>query len=456
MSNPFLQLDEHGERDIETAIMLEKAVVMDIGKAVAYTDGNRVFINTDDNLFNILPAYDHNFLKWLLWHERYHMELRHHSRYFAYLEELSNSECLDKFHLTKDEVNIIMDILVHDSLSRLFPELVETAVQNLSQMRNRNSLGYTFKTDTLEEMLDEYRKYKEDNESEQEGGKGEPEESEDGEGESEETTEGDSDKDTEEEEKKDTKAKGDGKKAHEEGGDDEDKSKPSKPEDGAPKEDPEAEKPETGEHDKTDWTKLEEIDTREFIREYEGDQYVEQVNRLKRKKINLGRLTETLNGLATTTRRRTYQMPSTIQLGNGVILKGRVPGRAKLYLCFDASGSMGEELDTFKHIISKSIPQAMSTPCEWFTSRYGKGTFKDIMPVHAMNGFSDDGDRTIELCFKAEQQGYTPIGVTDGGGQISWSKDMIKQLKRTVLVGSNEQWLRAVQKINPQIQVISL
>ena len=453
MSNPFLQLNEHGERDIETAIMLEKAIIMDIGKAVAYTDGNRVFVNTDDNLFNILPAYDHNFLKWLLWHERYHMELKHHNRYFAYLKELDESECLDEFHLTKDEVNIIMDILVHDSLSRLFPELVETAMNNLSQMRNRNSLNYTFKTETLEEMLEEYRKHKEGSDNEQEKGEGEPtEESEGGEDEKESTEESEE----ETEDKKESKDKGDGKAGHEEGGDDKSKGKKDRPEDGAPKKDPDAKKPDTGEHDKTDWTKLKDIDTREFIEKSEGDEYAKQVEKLRQKKLNLGKLTETLNSLATTTRKRTYQMPSTIQVGHGVILKGRMPGRASLYLCFDASGSMGEELDTFKRIISKSIPQAMSTPCEWFTRTYSKGTFADIMKVHAMSGFYDDGDRTIELCFKAEQKGYSPIGVTDGGGQISWSIDMIKQLKRTVLVGQNKDWLEEVQKINPKIQIISL
>lgn len=455
MANPFLELNARGERDIETAIMLEKAIIMDIGKAVAYTDGNRVFVNTDDNLFSILPAYNHDFLKWLLWHERFHMELRHHNRYFAYLNELNEADCLDEFHLTKDEVNIIMDILVHDSLSKMFPELVDIAMQNLSQMRNRNSLGYTFTTDTLEEMLEEYRKYK-GGESEHESGKGEPEESEDGEGEESEEMTGDSEDDTKEEEKKESKDKGDGKKAHAEGGDSKKEESPSKPEDGEPKKNPDAEKPATGEHDKTDWSKLEDIDTKEFIQEWEGDRYVEQVNELKRRKINLGRLTETLNGLTTTTRRRTYAMPSTIQLDNGAILKGRVPGRAQLYLCFDASGSMGEELQTFKQIISKSIPQAMNTPCEWFTSRYSKGTFKDIMKVYATNGFSDDGDRTIELCYKAEQKGYSPIGVTDGGGQISWSVDMIKQLRRTVLVGQNKRWLDEVKRINPKIQTIAL
>lgn len=157
MANPFLNNDC---RDVETAIMLEQAFVHDIGKAVAYTDGDRVFINTEDNLFDLLPAYDNNMLKWLLWHERYHKELRHHNRFFRYLKELSEQDTEDEFHVTKEEVNIIMDILVHDSLAKLFPDLVETAVNNLAQMRNRNSLEYTFKTFTLEKMLEEYAKHK--------------------------------------------------------------------------------------------------------------------------------------------------------------------------------------------------------------------------------------------------------------------------------------------------------
>ena len=149
MVNPFLSSTHY---DTETAIMLERAYVTDIGNAVAYTDGDRIFLNTQDNLFRILPAYDDNMLKWLLWHERYHKELRHHNRFFKYLQELDGRDTMDKFKVTKEEVNIIMDILVHDSLAKLFPELVETAVNNLAQMRNRNSLSYTFKTYTLEEM----------------------------------------------------------------------------------------------------------------------------------------------------------------------------------------------------------------------------------------------------------------------------------------------------------------
>ena len=222
------------------------------------------------------------------------------------------------------------------------------------------------------------------------------------------------------------------------------------------------------EHDKTDWSKLDNIDSKEFIETSEGDKYVEQINRLKRKKFKLGKLTQTLNGLATTTKQRSYAMPSTIHVGKGVLLKGRTPGKTNLYLCFDASGSMGREMETFKEIISKSIPQAMDVPTAWFsgygekvprdpTGRnrdYYKAKFKDFMCVYADSGYNDDGDRTIELCYKAEQLGYSPIGVTDGGGQISWSKDMLKQLKRTVFVGQNKWWLEEAQRINPKVQIL--
>ena len=464
MSNVFLNNDS---RDVETAILLEKAYQHDIGKAVAYTDGNRVFINTDDNLFNILPAYDHNMLKWLLWHEDYHKQLRHHNRFFKYLHELSEEDTMDEFHVTKEEVNIIMDILVHDSLCKLFPELIETAVNNLAQMRNRNSLRYTFKSYTLEEMLDEYSKHKH---GEDEEGTG------DGEGE-------ETDEDSESKSKgkgkvkaKDTKSEGD--KSEEETADGEGGDSHTTPSGKSKDKEPEikdtsAPEPES-EHDKTDWSKLDDIDSKEFIESDEADEYVYQINELKKKKFRLGKLTQTLNGLATTTKQRSYAMPSTIHVGKGVLLKGRTPGKTNLYLCFDASGSMGSEMETFKEIISKSIPQAMDVPTTWFSghpgngwdsikhledkdarnSDYYKGQFKDFMQMRASSGYNDDGDRTIELCLKAEKQGYSPIGVTDGGGQISWSRDMIKQLQRTILVGPRENWLKAVQKINPKIQVL--
>ena len=459
MSNVFLNNDS---RDVETAILLEKAYQHDIGKAVAYTDGNRVFINTDDNLFNILPAYDHNMLKWLLWHEDYHKQLRHHNRFFKYLNELSEEDTMDEFHVTKEEVNIIMDILVHDSLCKLFPELIETALTNLAQMRNRNSLGYTFKTYTLEEMLDEYSKHKHGDEGTGDGEGEGKETDEDGEGKGKGKAKDTKPKDGKPEEESDKTETADG-----EGGDSH--TIPSgKSEDKDPEiKDTPAPEPES-EHDKTDWSKLDDIDSKEFIEEGEADEYVYQINELKKKKFRLGKLTQTLNGLATTTRQRSYAMPSTIHVGKGVLLKGRTPGKTNLYLCFDASGSMGSEMETFKEIISKSIPQAMDVPTAWFSGAceriprdpegrsydYYKGKFKDFMPVYANSGYDDDGDRTIELCLKAEKQGYSPIGVTDGGGQISWSKDMIKQLRRTILVGQREGWLKAVQKINPKIQII--
>ena len=480
MANPFLNSDN---RDVETAIMLEQAYQHDIGNAVAYTDGDRIFINTDDNLFNILPAYDHNMLKWLLWHERYHKELSHHNRFFKYLHELDETKTMDKFQVTKQEVNIIMDILVHDSLIKLFPELVETAVNNLAQIRNRNSLGYTFKTFTLEEMLDEYKEFKRNPDKEGKGdGKGEEgeegEETEESKGESKSDDPAESkdksdkkpSKDDKGKDSKEDKPKGHGKGGH--GGD-----MPSgKSEDKEPeiKDTPAPEPEPESEHDKTDWSKLDNIDSKEFIESDEADRYVYQINELKKKKFRLGKLTQTLNGLATTTRQRSYAMPSTIHVGKGVLLKGRTPGKTNLYLCFDASGSMDSEMETFKEIISKSIPQAMSVPTTWFSgyprdgwhsighledkdgrnSDYYKGQFKDFMQISASNGYDNDGDRTIEMCWKAEQAGYSPIGVTDGGGQISWSRDMIKQLQRTILVGQRESWLKAVQKINPKIQII--
>lgn len=467
MANPFLNSDN---RDVETAIMLEQAFQHDIGNAVAYTDGDRIFINTDDNLYKILPAYDNNMLKWLLWHERYHKELRHHNRFFRYLRELDEEDTIDEFQVTKEEVNIIMDILVHDSLMKLFPELVETAINNLAQLRNRNSLGYTFKTHTLEEMLDEYSKYKHGDEGDGTG---------DGEGE--ETDEDSESKGKGKGKAKDTKSEGDKSEeksksdktetADGEGGDSH--TTPSgKSEDKEPeiKDTPAPEPEPESEHDKTDWSKLDKIDSKEFIESDEADEYVYQINELKKKKFRLGKLTQTLNGLATTTRQRSYAMPSTIHVGKGVLLKGRTPGKTNLYLCFDASGSMGREMETFKEIISKSIPQAMDVPTAWFSgygekiprdpegrnSDYYKGKFKDFMPVYAYSGYNDDGDRTIELCLKAEKQGYSPIGVTDGGGQINWSRDMIKQLQRTILVGQRESWLKAVQKINPKIQIIHI
>lgn len=453
MANVFLNTDP---RDIETAIMLEQATILDIGKSVAYTDGKKIFINTEDNLNEILPNYSIKMLKWLLWHERVHNELRHNDRFFLYVSEIDEAKLKDEFSLTKSDVNIIMDILVHDSLCKWFPELIETAIENLAQLRNRNSLGYTFTTYTLEEMLDEYAKHKKD------------EDGDDGDGEdSEETKDGKG----KEKSKSKHKPSEDGKSKDEPEKTGEGKSEPTKDdestddhdsgtdraEDGEPDVDETASEPTPEpEHDKTDWSKLEEIDSKEFITEDESYRYTDQINRLKRKNLRLAKLTETLNGLATSTRKRTYAKPNPIKLSGGAVLKGSTPGKAKLYLCFDASGSMGSELETFKQIISKSIPQAMEVPCEWFTHKYGKGKFKDIMHVYANSGFSDDGDRVIDLCWKAEQQGYSPIGVTDGGGQLSWSIDKLKQLKRTIIVGQNPYWLKKVKEVNPSVQTLDI
>lgn len=484
MVNPFLSSTHY---DTETAIMLERAYVTDIGRAVAYTDGDRIFLNTQDNLFKILPAYDDNMLKWLLWHERMHLELKHHNRFFRYLEELNEEDTIDEFHVTKDEVNIIMDILVHDWMSKKFPELVETAVNNLAQFRDRNSLKYTFKTNTLEEMLDEYARHKHGEDEDKKGDDSEETEEKDEDSKSKGKGKGKGkDKDKKEDEPKEDKDKKEDKKkkpstdkAHAEGGHDTTPREKTGKDESKVTTEPESEQPEPeapGHHSETDWSKLDEIDSKEFITEREGNEWVAEINRLKNVKLRLARITTTLNGLVTDTKVRSYKTPSYMQTGQHTIFKGSKKGRASLYLCFDASGSMGGDMDTFKEIIGKAIPQALKTPTVWFSGwayreegravmkrckdpegrddDYYKGTFADFMKISADSGYSDDGDRTIEMCFKAEQLGYSPIGITDGGGRISWSVDMIKQLKRTVLVGHSKRWLDGVKKINPNIQII--
>ena len=500
MVNPFLSSTNY---DTETAIMLERAYITDIGNAVAYTDGDRIFLNTQDNLFKILPAYDDNMLKWLLWHERMHLELKHHNRFFKYVEEFEKemetpAEAFSdgaitlhakRFNISKDEVNIIMDILVHDWMSSKFPELVETAVNNLAQFRDRNSLKYTFKTNTLEEMLDEYSKFKHKDDEDKKEGKGEGDDSEEteekekdskskGKGKGK-TKDKEEDKPKEDEKKEGKDTKGSTEKAHAEGGHSSTPREKTGKDTSEVETEPESEQPEPeapGHHDETDWSKLDEIDSKEFITEREGNEWVEEINRLKNVKLRLARITKTLNGLVTDTKVRSYKTPSYMQTGQHTIFKGSKKGKASLYLCFDASGSMGGDMDTFKEIIGKAIPQALKTPTTWFSGwaygdegravmkrcidpegrndDYYKGTFADFMHVAADSGYSDDGDRTIELCFKAEQLGYSPIGITDGGGRLSWSTDMLKQLKRTVFVGHSKRWLLAVQKINPNIQVI--
>ena len=464
MANPFLN---GGHEEIETAILLEKATQCDLGElnrsyknAVAFTDGNRVYVNSDDNLAKILPDYNQGMLKWLLWHEEYHKQLKHHNRFFKYLDELKEEKVFDEFQVTKDEVNIIMDILVHDSLSRMFPELVETAVNNFAQMRNRNSLGYTFKTTTLEEMLDEYKAHKHPTgepptgEPPTEPPTGEPP-----------TGEPPTEPPTGEPPTGGTPGHSHGGSPSKTKHTKEDEKEPEVSEGTSSKSEPEPEP----EHDKTDWSKLEDINPTEFIETDEANRIDDAIKELKNKKLKLAKVTETLNGLVTTTRIRTYARPSYIGVDKSIMLKGRKPGRASLYLVFDASGSMGDELALFKKIISESIPQAMSIPTEWFSgygekiprnpagrnSDYYKGTFKDIMPVYANSGYSDDGDRVIELCLAAEKQGYSPIGVTDGGGGI-YEPEVLKQLKRTVLVGNCKAWLRKAKEINPRIEIIDI
>ena len=382
-----------------------------------------------------------------------------------------------------------MDILVHDWMSKKFPELVETAVNNLAQFRDRNSLSYTFKHNTLEEMLDEYKKFKHGEDEDKKEGEGEGDDSEEteededskskGKGKAKGKAKDKKEDEPKEDEPKDSKGKGDTDKAHAEGGHDSAPRAKTGKDTSEIETEPESEQPEPeapGHHSETDWSKLDDIDTKEFITEHEGNEWVEEINRLKNVKLRLARITKTLNGLVTDTKVRSYKTPSYMMTGQHTIFKGSKKGHASLYLCFDASGSMGGDMDTFKEIIGKAIPQAMKTPTVWFSGYayreegraimrrcadpegrdddYYKGTFADFMHISADSGYSDDGDRTIEMCFKAEQLGYSPIGITDGGGRISWSVNMIKQLKRTVLVGHSEEWLNAVQKINPNIQII--
>jgi hypothetical protein len=322
-------------------------------------------------------------------------------------------------------------------------------------------------------MLDEYRAFKhgdgagdgakdededaEDEKDAEKDGKGEPKEEEEM---------------TEEEKKRATDDKSKGRKKGHSAGDED---KPSKSKEKSKESMKDEDDPEDGvpsEHNDADWSELDKIDSKEFITAEEGREITRAVERIRRKKLKLARVTETLNGLATDQRVRTYAVPSRYQVGKGVILKGRKPGKAKLYLVFDASGSMNRDMDMFKEIIQKSIPQAMECPCEWFSGwdneaklnypktyhdrsykDYYKGKFKDFIKVDAYNGYGDDGDRVIDLCMLAEEKGFNPIGVTDGGGCIRYP-DTLKKLKRTILVGGDMEWLRKAKKINPAVHII--
>ena len=439
MVNPFLSGEHY---DTETAIMLENATILDIENAVAYTDGAKIFMNTPDNLYKLLPAYNDDMLKWLLWHERMHIELNHHKRYFKCL---ADDKLLSK--LSKEEVNIIMDILVHDWMAKKFPELVPVAKENLAQFRDCNSLKYTFKTKTLTKMLTEYAESKEKS-CEEETSAGKP--SDDDRTEQTEPKESDTTDTKSEKKKKATKGTPSGRESDIDDDSLEEESIKSEP--------------------TPDWSQLDNINPKEFITESEAEKCSYMAKRLAKKKIRIARLTQTMNGLTTSTRIRSYKTPNYAQTGQHTILKGSKPGHAKLYLCFDASGSMSSDMCLFKEIIKNSIPQALSTPTLWFagvcrnseklrdpdgrSGDYFKGTFKDFLDVLADDGYSDDGDRTIELCWRAEQLGYSPIGITDGGGQLKWSIDKLKELKSTILVGSNSYWLEKAHSINPNVQIL--
>lgn len=505
MSNPFLS---YGTKDVATAKLYEKAVIADLEKifgtnAPALTDGNKIYVNTEDNLFQIFPDYSTDMLKILLWHEELHLMLSHHNRFFRYLEELNEAETLNQFQVTKEEVNIIMDILVHDSLfsKNMYPDLIEVAKKNYAQLRNCNSLGYTFKTRTLEDMLNEYKdyKYQEPQEQPQQGpgtpGGDDPDnpdnpiEQPQGSTGSNPTDDPDNPTGTggspsnnkqmtDDEKKKATDDKSKGRKAHAGGGNGQPpKTKREKNEE--EKEEPTGpvnlKQEDLPEHDQVDWSKIQDIDSKEFITEEEGKNIQRSIEKLKRQKLKLARVAQTLNGLATDQRIRTYAVPSKLQIGRGVILKGRKPGKAKLYLIFDSSGSMSDDMNMFKDLIKEAIPQALKCPCEWHSgwptrsyisklsykreyhghrsNYYFKGKFEDFMYVEASGGTGEDGDRVIELCVEAEEKGYNPVAVTDGGGDCYYP-ETLKKLKRTVIVGNEKWYLNKIKKINPAIQTI--
>lgn len=429
---------EKTPKDTDTALLLEKAIVHDIGDSVAYTDGDTTFINTEENLTKLLPAYDTDMLKWLLWHEKYHMELRHHERY-------RNLVVTDSCKLNMKAVNIIMDILVHDSLSKMFPELVETARKNLAQMRDKNSLLYTFKTFTLEEMIEEFAEFCKDQASN-------PDSNSDSSGES------DADSDSKgkaiamEEEDTAPKGKPSSDKTPEEASDKAPEVKDGKAEQTS------------GQEPDSCWEQLKTIDSREFITKMESDNIKQAVNHLRQVKLQLATITKKLNSMVTVSRQRTYARPSYLHSPHAII-KGSAPGRCNLYFCFDASGSMGHELDIFKEIITKAVPQAMSVPTEWFSGTtpkikeyqydYYKGTFRDIIPVQASSGYGNDGDRTVTLCYQAEQKGFSPLCITDGGGGLDEdSIAMVKKLRSTIVVTHSQNFTALIHKTNPRLEVI--
>lgn len=458
MSNVFLT---DGRRDYKTAIMLEKALVYDIGDGIAYTDGEKVVLNTEDNLIKLLPEYNEDFLKWLLWHERFHMELAHHRRYFQFEYNVQP----EKYNcLTKQEVNIIMDILVHDSLRKMFPELIPIAETNGAQMRDRNSLFYTFTTYTLEEMLTEYAEFKSGQTSSSQeqspSSKSSPDKSPDTSEQTEEAQSQSQSSPDKSQSPSEQPSQAQSQSPSEQDGSSQSQSQ-SQSQAQAPSPSEQLSQPseqpgkQQGRHNETDWSKMPQK-VKEFIDAYDMNTITNAVNRLKHSKVMLGEITQKLSGLATARRYRTYRAYNPIKLENGLVLKGRKPGKAELYLCFDASGSMSGMMYLFKEIITKSVPQALTVPCEWFTKEYGKGVYKDFMDVRARSGYNDDGDRTIELCYEAERKGYSPIGITDGGGQLESSIPHLKQLKNTIIVTPSKWWAGKVREVNKHITIITV
>jgi hypothetical protein len=460
MSNPFITSDT---KDLLVAKLYDKAHFIDIGNHIAYTNGetHEVFINTEDNLQKLLPNYNQDMLKALLLHEEWHNELLHPQRYHEYVSHLmdtyGDSEGIPSNILTQEEVNVIMDILVHDRLQLRYPELVPIVKENYGQFRDTNSLNYSFKTDTLEQMIDEYREQKS---TDEEGGS-----SSGGHGPTDKTPDSAEDDGigtptpTKETKSDDTKETSDAVKSGQ-AGTGTGKGKGSVTDMKAPeltnKTDIDSPEPKY-----RDWSGYENIDKKEFIETYDVNKYLNEIQKLKTMRIRLAKLTKTLNGLVTSKVNRTYSLPSYTMsaMDSSLIFKGKQKSKASLYLCFDASGSMSRVLDLFRDIISHSVPQALQTPCDWFTDEYGHGTYRDMMKVEAESGYSDDGDRVLELCFKAEQQGYTPIGVTDGGGGVYGTRisyDDIKSLKRTIIVTNSTYWAEELKRYNKNIQIINI
>ena len=351
LNNPFIKTDS-ADSDIATAKLYEHAVQTDLGKintswanVPALTDGERLYINSDEVLEKIMPGYKKHpteTLELLLHHENLHIELKHHKRYFQMIDELERMYRdgeIETAGLTHSEVNIIMDILVHDVLFSKREGLTEIGIENLAQMRNRNSLKFTFKGKNLEAMLEEYARHKKGDDSESK----DTEETED----TEDTEETEEDKDTEdgdgagegigdtkskdtkpkdkkEKESKDTKEDKEetekdeepGDKGHAGGGSSGDDSKKpgkdtkaelrDKEEDEEEDKEEEKTEEEEGHHDETDWSKLEDIGDDEFITKEDADRIDKAISKMKRLKVSLSNLTRTLNGLATNKKERTY------------------------------------------------------------------------------------------------------------------------------------------------------